>query len=137
MIIYPAIDIRKGRCVRLTEGDFARETVFGDDPGAMAERWQKEGASYLHVVDLDGALAGCPVNTTAIAEILLRSSIPVQLGGGIRNQDAVEKLLEMGVARVILGSIAVREPELVKALCKEYREKIVVGIDARDGIVAV
>lgn len=137
MIIYPAIDIRKGRCVRLTEGDFARETVFGEDPGAMAKRWQEEGASYLHVVDLDGALAGCPVNTAAIAKIMLDSSIPVQLGGGIRNQQAVEQLLELGVARVIVGSVAVRQPELVRTLCREYGEKIVVGIDARDGVVAV
>ncbi len=137
MIIYPAIDIRKGRCVRLTEGDFARETVFGEDPGAMAKRWQEEGASYLHVVDLDGALAGCPVNTAAIAKILLESQIPVQLGGGIRNQEAVEQLLELGVARVIVGSVAVRQPDLVRILCREYGEKIVVGIDARDGVVAV
>ncbi len=137
MIIYPAIDIRNGKCVRLTEGDFARETIFGDDPAAMAEKWQSEGGRYLHVVDLDGAVAGCPVNKTALADILLRVSIPVQLGGGIRTEQDVEQLLELGVARVIVGSVAVRQPELVATLCRKYNERIVVGIDARDGIVAV
>lgn len=137
MIIYPAIDIRGGNCVRLTEGDFARETVFSDEPAAMALRWQEQGASHLHVVDLDGALAGCPVNMAALAAILQTVSIPLQLGGGIRNRAAAEQLLELGVARVIIGSVAVRQPELVAELCRAYGDKIVVGIDARSGMVAV
>lgn len=137
MIIFPAIDIRGGKCVRLTEGRFDRETVFADKPADMAQRWQSEGAQFLHLVDLDGALAGKPVNLAAIKEILRQVDIPVQLGGGIRSLEVIEEMLAMGISRVILGSIAVRQPDLVKAACERFAEKIVVGIDARDGIVAV
>lgn len=137
MIIFPAIDIRGGKCVRLTEGRFDRETVFADKPADMAKRWQSEGAQFLHLVDLDGALAGKPVNLEAIKEILRQVDIPVQLGGGIRSLAVIEEMLAMGINRVILGSIAVRQPDLVKAACERFGEKIVVGIDARDGIVAV
>ncbi len=137
MIIYPAIDIRGGKCVRLTEGRFDQETVFADDPVAMAKRWRAEGAEFLHLVDLDGALAGRPVNREVIANIVRTVDIPVQLGGGIRTLATVRELLALGVSRVILGSVAVKQPELVKQACEQYPDQIVVGIDARDGEVAV
>lgn len=137
MIIFPAIDIRGGKCVRLTEGRFDRETVFADNPLEMAERWVREGAEYLHLVDLDGALEGKSVNITVIASIAQTAGIPVQLGGGIRTLKAMEDLFVRGISRVILGSIAVRQPELVKEACQKYGDRIVVGIDARDGQVAV
>lgn len=137
MILFPAIDIRNGKCVRLTEGRFDRETVFSDFPWDMAKKWECEGANYLHIVDLDGALAGKPVNTSAIEKIIRTVAIPVQLGGGIRTMDNIEAVLSLGVNRVILGSVAVRDPELVQAACEKYGAKIVIGIDARDGIVAV
>lgn len=137
MIIFPAIDIRDGKCVRLTEGRFDQETIFADQPVDMAVRWANEGAEYLHVVDLDGALAGKPVNMAAITKIIKAVNIPVQLGGGIRTLENIRECLEAGVQRVILGSIAVRQPELVAAACKQYGNRIVVGIDARDGQAAV
>lgn len=137
MIIFPAIDIRGGKCVRLTEGRFDQETIFADHPMEMALRWEKEGAEYLHLVDLDGALAGKPVNLKVIGEIAKTVKIPVQLGGGIRTLDIIEQVLKVGVQRVILGSIAVRQPELVKEACRQYGDRIVVGVDARDGIAAV
>ena len=137
MILFPAIDIRGGNCVRLTEGRFDQETVYGHNPAAMAQRWQEAGAEYLHVVDLDGALAGKPANLPAIEEILKTVKLPVQLGGGIRNLQTVELLLTKGVRRVILGSVAVRQPELVKEACRLFGDAIVVGIDAKDGIAAV
>ncbi len=137
MILFPAIDIRDGKCVRLTEGRFDKETIFADNPLDMANRWVNEGAEYLHLVDLDGALAGKPVNLNVIADITRNVRIPVQLGGGIRNLDTIARFLEVGVARVILGSVAVKQPDLVAAACEKYGDRIVVGIDARDGIVAV
>jgi phosphoribosylformimino-5-aminoimidazole carboxamide ribotide isomerase len=137
MILFPAIDIRGGKCVRLTEGRFDRETVFADNPVEMACKWVAEGAEYLHIVDLDGAVAGRPVNHGVIARITETVKIPVQVGGGIRTQQAIDALLDSGVSRVILGSVAVKQPELVKRACREYKERIVVGIDARDGQVAV
>lgn len=137
MIIFPAIDIRGGKCVRLTEGRFDRETVFADNPVDMAVRWQSEGGEFLHVVDLDGALAGKPVNLGVIAQIVQAVSIPVQLGGGIRTLAVIEEILAAGVSRVILGSVAVRNPELVTEACRLYGERIVIGIDARDGQAAV
>ncbi|MDF2634661.1 MAG: 1-(5-phosphoribosyl)-5-(5-phosphoribosylamino)methylideneamino imidazole-4-carboxamide isomerase [Pelosinus sp.] len=137
MIVFPAIDIRGGKCVRLTEGRFDKETIFADNPLDMAVRWVNEGAEYLHLVDLDGAVAGKPVNLDVIADIAKNVTIPVQLGGGIRNLDTIAQLLEVGVTRVILGSIAVKQPHLVAAACERYGDRIVVGIDARDGIVAV
>jgi phosphoribosylformimino-5-aminoimidazole carboxamide ribotide isomerase len=137
MIIYPAIDIRGGKCVRLTEGRFDQETVFANNPAEMAKRWETEGAEFLHLVDLDGALAGRPVNIEVIREIIKTVAIPVQLGGGIRSLQAIEEMLDAGVHRVILGSIAVKQPELVKTACESYGSRIVVGIDARNGEVAV
>lgn len=137
MIIFPAIDIRHGKCVRLTEGRFDKETIFGDCPADMAKKWAALGAAYLHVVDLDGALAGKSINLPAIQEIIEAVDIPVQLGGGIRSLENIDTMLNLGVSRVILGSIAVKNPELVKEACAKYGDKIIVGIDARDGIVAV
>jgi len=137
MIIFPAIDIRNGKCVRLTKGCFDQETIFADQPVDMAVRWAEEGAEYLHLVDLDGALAGKPVNMAAITEIIKSVKIPVQLGGGIRTLENIAQCLEAGVQRVILGSSAGREPELVAAACKKYGDRIVVGIDAKDGLAAV
>jgi len=137
MIIFPAVDIRGGKCVRLTAGRFEAETVFADDPAAMARRWADEGAEYLHVVDLDGALAGKPVNLAIVERIVKTVSIPVQMGGGIRTLDSIAAVLAVGVARVIIGSAAVRQPALVKEACAMYGERIVVGIDAKDGVAAV
>lgn len=137
MIIYPAIDIRGGRCVRLTEGRFDAETVFADDPAEMALKWAGMGAEFLHLVDLDGALAGEGKNVPVIERILKSVTIPVQLGGGIRNLATIEKLLELGVTRLILGSAAVKNPELVKEACKKYPGHIAVGIDAKNGEVAI
>ena len=137
MIIYPAIDIRGGRCVRLTEGRFDAETVFADDPAEMALKWAGMGAEFLHLVDLDGALAGEGKNMPVIERILQSVNIPVQLGGGIRNLETIEKLLSLGVTRLILGSAAVKNPQLVEEACKKYPGHIAVGIDAKNGEVAI
>ena len=137
MIIYPAIDIRGGRCVRLTEGRFDAETVFADDPAEMALKWAGLGAEFLHLVDLDGALAGEGKNVPVIERILQSVNIPVQLGGGIRNLETIEKLLSLGVSRLILGSAAVKNPQLVEEACKKYPGHIAVGIDAKNGEVAI
>ena len=137
MIIYPAIDIRGGRCVRLTEGRFDAETVFADDAAEMALKWAGMGAEFLHLVDLDGALAGEGKNVPVIERILQSVNIPVQLGGGIRNLETIEKLLALGVTRLILGSAAVKNPQLVEEACKKYPGHIAVGIDAKNGEVAI
>ncbi len=137
MIIFPAIDIRGGKCVRLFKGDFQQETVFSDSPADTARKWQSQGAEYLHLVDLDGALAGSSQNLAAIEEILKVVDIPTELGGGIRSMEQIDKLLSLGITRVILGSVAVKNPDLVREACTKYGERIVVGIDAKDGIVAV
>ena len=120
MIIFPAIDIRGGKCVRLEEGRFDRETIFADDPVAAAERWVEAGAEWLHLVDLDGARAGRPVNLALAGEIANRFNVRVQLGGGIRSAETVRAALDAGVDRVILGSIAVRSPQTVEQACKEF-----------------
>lgn len=137
MIIFPAIDLRDGKCVRLLRGDFAKETVYSDRPEETALRWEREGAEFLHVVDLDGALAGEPRNTEAIKRILTAVRIPIEVGGGIRSLETIEKTLELGVRRVILGSAAVQNSDLVKEACLRYGDRIAVGIDAKDGIVAI
>lgn len=137
MIIFPAIDIRGGKCVRLLKGDFEKETVFSDKPEEMAKKWQAQGAEFLHLVDLDGALAGKSQNLATVEKILAAVDIPVELGGGIRTLESIDEVLALGVRRVILGSVAVRDPELVKTACAKYGDRIVVGIDAKDGIVAV
>ena len=137
MLIIPAIDIRNGKCVRLFKGDFARETVFSDHPEEMAMKWQSAGARFLHLVDLDGALAKKPMNLAAVERILGSVDIPVELGGGVRSLENIEEVLALGVSRVILGSVAVQDPALVEEACQKYEERIIVGIDAKDGIVAV
>lgn len=137
MLIYPAIDIREGRCVRLVEGRPDQETVYSDDPAAMARLWQEKGASWLHVVDLDGAFSGSPKNIEVIREIISSVNIPVQVGGGIRDLDVVGEIIGLGAARVILGTVAIVNPELVSLACKKYGDAIVLGIDARDGKVAI
>ena len=137
MIIFPAIDLRGGKCVRLIQGDFDKETVYSDDPQATALKWQSMGAKFLHVVDLDGARAGSPKNLDAIKKILDAVTIPIEVGGGIRTLDDVDKLLSLGVQRVILGSIAVENPTLVAEAVQRFGDRVVVGIDARNGFVAV
>ncbi len=137
MIIFPAIDIRGGKCVRLLKGDFDKETVFSDKPEEMAKKWQAQGAEFLHLVDLDGALKGHSQNLATVEKIIAAVDIPVELGGGIRTMENIDEVLQLGVRRVILGSVAVRNPELVKEACAKYGDRIVVGIDAKDGIVAV
>lgn len=138
LIIFPAIDIRNGKCVRLVKGDFKQETIFSERPEFMAKQWEEQGGQYLHLVDLDGALKGKSQNLDVVEMILKTVNIPVELGGGIRTMDNIKQVLDMGVSRVILGSVAVKDPQLVKEACKKYgSERIVVGIDAKDGVVAV
>ena len=137
MILFPAIDLKNGQCVRLEQGDMARATVFNLDPAAQAKSFAAQGFEYLHVVDLDGAFAGKPVNAQAVEAMLKAVTMPVQLGGGIRDIGTVEAWLAKGVARVIIGTAAVRDPELVKAAARKYPGRIAVGLDARDGKVAV
>jgi phosphoribosylformimino-5-aminoimidazole carboxamide ribotide isomerase len=136
MDIIPSIDLRNGKCVRLYKGDYHRETVFSDDPLDVALKWQSMGAPRLHIVDLDGAASGEIGNLEIIQNITSAMLIPVQLGGGIRNIDTVEGLLKAGVERVILGTAAVESPNLIAEACSRYRDSIVVGIDARNGLLA-
>lgn len=137
MLIIPAIDLRAGKCVRLVEGRLDMETVYSDEPAAVARVWEKMGAGYLHVVDLDGAFTGTPKNLDVITDIINSVKIPVQVGGGVRDLNTVDKLLEMGVSRVILGTVAIINPDLVEECCNKYGERIVLGIDARNGKVAI
>ena len=137
MIFFPAIDLKDGQCVRLFQGDMDQVTVFGDDPAGQAKGFADAGAKWLHVVDLNGAFSGRPVNEDAVSGILDRIDIPVQLGGGIRDMQTIDFWLDRGVRRVILGTVAVRDPDLVKQACKRHPDPVVVGIDARDGMVAV
>ncbi|KZL02693.1 MULTISPECIES: 1-(5-phosphoribosyl)-5-[(5-phosphoribosylamino)methylideneamino]imidazole-4-carboxamide isomerase [unclassified Pseudovibrio] len=137
MIIFPAIDLKGGQCVRLKLGDMDQATVFNDDPGAQAKAFQDQGFEWLHVVDLDGAFAGETKNGEAVDAILANTTNPVQLGGGIRTMEHIDNWLAKGVARVILGTVALRDPELVKEACKKYPDRIAVGIDAKGGKVAV
>jgi phosphoribosylformimino-5-aminoimidazole carboxamide ribotide isomerase len=136
VIIYPAIDIRVGRCVRLVEGDFNRETVFDADPVDAARRWAKQGAEWLHVVDLDGAVEGRPVNSEAISAIRVAVEMPIQLGGGLRSESAIEAVFALGVDRAILGTSALRHPDLVATAAARWPGRIAVGLDARDGELA-
>ena len=137
MILFPAIDLKDGQCVRLKLGDMDQATVFADDPAAQARTFQEQGFEYLHLVDLNGAFAGTSVNGEAVEAILKAVSIPVQLGGGIRDLDAIAGWLGKGMARVILGTLAVRDPELVRQACREFPGQVAVGIDAKGGHVAV
>ena len=137
MILFPAIDLKEGLAVRLEQGDMARATVFHRDPAAQARAFEQQGFEYLHIVDLDGAFAGKPVNAAAVDRILESVGIPVQLGGGVRDTATVEAWLEKGVTRVIIGTAAVRDPPFVKQAARDYPGRIAVGLDARDGKVAV
>lgn len=137
MILFPAIDLKEGQCVRLVRGDMAQATVFNLDPAAQARSFEEQGFEYLHVVDLDGAFAGKPVNATAVEQILKRIRIPVQLGGGIRDMRTIDGWLQRGIRRVIIGTAAVRDPDLVREAARLNPGRIAVGIDARDGLVAV
>ena len=137
LTLYPAIDLKDGQCVRLRRGEMDQATVYADDPGTQAKAWQAAGFSWLHVVDLNGAFAGRPVNGDAVRSILSNVTIPVQLGGGIRDIAGIAAWLHAGVRRVILGSAAAKNPALVIEACKAFPNRIVVGIDARDGFVAI
>ena len=136
LTLYPAIDLKDGACVRLRRGEMADATVYSDDPGAQARQWQDAGCRWLHVVDLNGAFAGHSVNADAVRAILAAVTVPVQLGGGIRDRAGIESWLEAGIRRVILGSAAARNPALVREACRAYPGRIAVGIDAREGYVA-
>ncbi len=137
MIVIPAIDLKEGKCVRLEQGLMERDTVFCDNPGEQALAWQQQGAELLHIVDLDGAFAGAPKNRTAIEAIVAALTIPTQLGGGIRDIPTIEAYLDLGIDRVIIGTAAQRNPELGEEACKRFPGRIVVGIDAKNGMVAV
>ncbi|AMJ62203.1 1-(5-phosphoribosyl)-5-((5-phosphoribosylamino)methylideneamino)imidazole-4-carboxamide isomerase [Bosea sp. PAMC 26642] len=137
MILFPAIDLKHGQCVRLKQGDMDQATVFNDDPAAQGAAFESQGFQWLHVVDLDGAFAGKPMNASAVEAILARVAFPVQLGGGIRDMKTVEGWLSKGIARVIIGTAAVRDPAFVREAAKAFPGKVAVGIDARDGFVAV
>jgi phosphoribosylformimino-5-aminoimidazole carboxamide ribotide isomerase len=136
VLILPAIDLRGGKCVRLRQGDYAQEMVFGDDPAAMAQRWVQEGARYLHLVDLDGAREGRPINGPSIQAIVRAAGVPCELGGGLRTDEQVAEALSWGVQRVVIGTRALREPGWLERLCSHYPGRVVLGLDARDGKVA-
>jgi phosphoribosylformimino-5-aminoimidazole carboxamide ribotide isomerase len=136
MILYPAIDLKGGQCVRLLRGEMTAATVFGDDPAAQAAKFQTAGCEWLHLVDLNGAFAGTPVNGAAVEAILARITVPAQLGGGIRDMATIAAWLERGLARVILGTVAVENPDLVRQAAKAFPGQVAVGIDARKGFVA-
>ena len=137
MILFPAIDIKDGACVRLEQGDMGRATVFQRDPAAQARAFASLGFQYLHVVDLDGAFAGKPVNRAAVEQVIAATKVPLQLGGGIRNLGTIESWLQRGVTRVIIGTAAVRDPTLVRQAARLYPGRVAVALDARDGRVAV
>jgi phosphoribosylformimino-5-aminoimidazole carboxamide ribotide isomerase len=137
VILFPAIDLKDGTCVRLEQGDMTRATIFHRDPAAQAHVFESQGFEYLHIVDLDGAFAGKPVNAAAVERILETVAIPIQLGGGIRDTATIEGWLEKGINRVIIGTAAVRDPSLVRYAARKFPERIAVGLDARDGKVAV
>src|SRR5687767_2060223 len=136
MQIWPAIDLRGGKCVRLRQGDYERETVYGEDPAAMARRWVQEGATCLHLVDLDGAKDGALVNLPAIEAIVAAVDVPCELGGGIRDEAAIERLLAIGLARLVIGTRALKEPDWYRTVLRRYPGKLALGIDAKSGFVA-
>lgn len=137
MLLIPALDLRDGFCVRLVQGDMSSEIVYSDEPVEMAKQWEDMGASYLHIVDLDGAFTGTPQNLEIVKDIVKNINIPVQMGGGIRCYDAVKEVLNIGVDRVILGTAAIVSNELITKCLKDFGERIAVGIDGRDGMVAI
>jgi len=136
MEIWPAIDLRGGNCVRLLQGDYSRETVFGRDPAAMARRWVAEGASCLHLVDLDGARDGRSVNRDAIEAVVRAVDVPCELGGGIRDEETIGQMLDLGLSRLVIGTKALKDPAWFREMCRRFPERLAVGIDARDGRVA-
>ena len=136
MKIWPAIDLRGGNCVRLKQGDYNQETVFGDNPGAMARQWCDQGAECMHLVDLDGARDGVWINQDAVRSIIESIDVPCQLGGGVREESTIELLLELGVSRLIVGTKALKEPEWFSSMVEKYPHKLALGIDARNGMVA-
>ncbi|HHW06046.1 MAG TPA: 1-(5-phosphoribosyl)-5-[(5-phosphoribosylamino)methylideneamino]imidazole-4-carboxamide isomerase [Clostridia bacterium] len=137
MLIIPAIDLREGQCVRLLQGDPEQMTVFSDDPVETAKQWEELGAPIIHLVDLDGAFIGEPQNLDVVEEISRAVSVPLQLGGGVRTMATIERALAAGVERVVLGTAAIADPDLVQEACRRFGERITVGIDAKDGLVAV
>jgi phosphoribosylformimino-5-aminoimidazole carboxamide ribotide isomerase len=137
MLLIPAVDLKNGRCVRLRQGRMDAETVYSDDPVAMAQGWVEQGAPWLHVVDLDGAVEGAPRNLSVIEQIVRTVPVPVQVGGGIRTIDRIERYLELGVARVILGTLAIERPMVTADICRRFAGRIAVSLDARDGKVAL
>ncbi len=137
MIVIPAIDLKEGKCVRLEQGLMEKDTVYSDDPAATARHWQDEGGELLHIVDLDGAFAGVPKNRAVIEAIIKAIDIPAQLGGGIRDLETIEAYLSLGLSRVIIGTAAQRNPQLVSEACRRFPGQVVVGIDAKNGMVAV
>ncbi len=136
MQIWPAIDLRGGQCVRLQQGDYQRETVFGADPAAMARQWVDQGATCLHLVDLDGARDGRPTNLPSVKAILAAVNVPCELGGGIRTDETIAELVDVGVSRLVIGTKALKEPDWFRRLCRKFPQRLVLGIDARDGKVA-
>ncbi|MBC7856475.1 MAG: 1-(5-phosphoribosyl)-5-[(5-phosphoribosylamino)methylideneamino]imidazole-4-carboxamide isomerase [Pirellulaceae bacterium] len=136
MQIWPAIDLRGGKCVRLRQGDYGRETVYGDDPAAMAKKWVGEGAGCLHLVDLDGARDGTNANLAAVKAIVIAAGVPCELGGGIRDDGTIEKMLSLGLSRLVVGTRALKEPDWFRAACQTFPGKLALGIDAKNGRVA-
>lgn len=136
MQIWPAIDLRGGKCVRLKQGDYGRETIYGDDPAAMARQWVDQGAKQLHLVDLDGARDGSNANLAAVQAIVKSAGVPCQLGGGVRDEGVIERYLGVGVSRLVVGTKAIKDPEWFRTVCCTYPGKLALGIDARDGLVA-
>lgn len=136
MQIWPAIDLRGGKCVRLQQGDYGRETVFGDDPAAMARHWVDEGGQYLHLVDLDGARAGQVANWSSIEAIVRAVDVPCELGGGVRDEATIRRLLELGVSRVVIGTLALKQPDWFLQMCRKFPDRLALGLDARNGMIA-
>lgn len=136
MQVWPAIDLRSGRCVRLRQGDYGQETVFGEDPAAMARHWVALGAECLHLVDLDGAKDGAPANLASVRAIVATAGVPCELGGGIRTEEAIRQLLDLGLARLVIGTLAIKQPEWFRQMCRAFPGRLALGVDARNGQVA-
>ncbi len=136
MQIWPAIDLRGGKCVRLQQGDYGRETIFGEDPAAMARHWVDQGGEYLHLVDLDGARAGSVANWESLEAILRAVHVPCEVGGGVRDEATIARLLDLGIARVVIGTLAIKQPAWFREMCAKFPDRLVLGIDARGGMVA-
>ena len=136
MLILPAIDIRNGKCVRLQQGDYAQETIYADSPIEMAKFWEQQGAKFLHIVDLDGAKDGLPTNFSIVSKIAQSINIPIELGGGVRNQETIQQYLNAGVNRLVIGTLALKEADWFRDMCRKFPHKLVLGIDGRNGFVA-